>query len=85
MAIKPRFADQEGEATAEFAGDAINIRANVVEAGNVIAHRTTHTGRRAIFPKGLAEGPAPFTGGDARLGAGDRSRHDIAVAVRGAL
>ena len=41
-------------------------------------------GRRAVFAEDTAQGLAPFAGGDARLGAGDRRLHDVAAfACRG--
>src|SRR6516165_3761025 len=73
VAIEAWFPDEESEATAQLAGDAIYIRPNVVEAGDVVAHRAADTGRCAIFAESLAKGPAPFTGGDARFGTGDQA------------
>ena len=52
--------------------------ADVVEPVDVVAHGTADPGRRAVFAERLAQRPAPFAGGDAGLGAGDRGRHDVA-------
>ena len=41
-------------------------------------------GRRAVFAERLAQRKAPFAGGDAGFGAGDRGRHDVAAACAAA-
>ena len=41
-------------------------------------HYQKYAGGGAEFTEDLAQGFAPFTGGDARLGAGNRRFHDVA-------
>ena len=85
MAVEAGLADQERHSPPELARNAIDVGANVVEAADVVAHRLADAGRRAVFAEGFAQGPAPFAGGDAGFGAGDRRRHDVGAAGRGAL
>ena len=85
MAVEAGLADQERHAPAELARDAIDLGADVVEAADVVAHGVADAGRRAVFAERLAQRPAPFAGGDAGFGAGDRGRHDVGAAGRGAL
>src|SRR6185503_21100450 len=72
VAVEPGLADEERHSPPELARDAIDAGANVVKSTDVVAHRLTDTGRRAVFPEGFAQRPAPFAGGDAGFGAGDR-------------
>ena len=65
-----------------FLRHAIDVGADVVEPVHVVAHGAADAGRRAVFAERLAQRPAPFAGGDAGLGAGDRGRHDVAVLLR---
>src|SRR5690348_814041 len=85
VAVEAGLADEESHAPAEFLRDAVDIGADVVQTGDVVAHGAADAGRRAVFAEGLAQGPAPFAGRDAGLRAGDRGRHDVAAALRRAL
>src|SRR6185437_12898339 len=85
MAVETGLADQESHAAAELLRHAVDVGADVVEAGDVVAHGAADAGWRAVFAKGLAQRPAPFAGGDAGLRAVDRGRHDIAAALCSAL
>ena len=85
MAVEAGLADQERQPPAELARHAVDIGANVVEAVDVVAHGAADAGRRAVFAERLAQRPAPFAGGDAGFGAGDRGRHDVGAAGGGAL
>ena len=54
-------------------------------ASPVRGHGAADAGRRAIFAEDAAQRRAPFAGGDAGLGAGDRRLHDVAAFLGGAL
>ena len=79
MAVEAGLADEELDAPAELARHALDVGADLVEAcrPSVRAARAD-AGRRAILAEHLAQRRAPFAGGDAGLGAGDRGRHDVA-------
>ena len=85
MAVEPGLADQEGQAATELAGYPVDVGADVVEPADVVAHGAADAGRRAVFAERFAQRPAPFAGGDAGLGAGDRGWHYIAAAGGGAF
>src|SRR5262249_41965316 len=85
MAVEAGLGDQELDAPAELARDAVDVGADLVEALGIVAHGAADAGRRADFADRFAQREAPFAGGDAGLGAGDRGRHDVAVLARGAL
>jgi hypothetical protein len=84
MAVEAGLADQELQPFAEPARGGIDRGAHVVEAGGVVAHGAPDAGRRAVFAEDFPQGRAPLAGGDPRLGAGDRGRHDIRAVGGGA-
>src|SRR6187401_844108 len=67
MAVQSRLANEEREPATKFAGNAVDIGADVVEPGDVVAHRATNAGRRPVFAESLAQRPSPFAGCDARF------------------
>ena len=82
MAVEAGLADQEFQPPAELFRHAVDLGADVVEAFGVVAHGGADAGRRAVFAERRAQRKAPFAGGDAGFGAGDRRRHDVAAAFR---
>ena len=82
MAVEAGLADQEFQPPAEFFRHAVDFGADVVEALGIVAHGGADAGRRAVFAEGGAQRKAPFAGGDAGFGAGDRGRHDVAAGLR---
>ena len=82
MAVEPGLANQKLEPPAELFGDALDLGANVIEPFGVVAHCGADAGRRAIFAERSAQRGAPFAGGHAGFGAGDRGRHDVGAALR---
>src|SRR5262249_54085522 len=84
VAVEPGLADQEFHAAAELLRHAVDLGAQVVESGRVVAHAAADAGRRAILAEAVAQYRAPFAGGDAGLRAGDRGRHDVVARARGA-
>ena len=83
MAVEAGLADQEFQPPAELARHAVDVGAQVVEAHGLVARRAADAGRRAILAEAFTQREAPFAGGDAGFGAGDRGRHDVAVLLRG--
>ena len=81
MAIEAGLADQEFDGRAQARARALRQRRGrlrAIAADVAVITRLTPVGAR-YSPKTCAQGLAPFAGGDARLGAGDRGLHDVAA------
>src|ERR1051326_2833913 len=78
-ALAPGLCDPEFHGSPELLRPAVDLAAQIVEPDRVVAHAAPDAGRRAVFAKTPAQHRAPLAGGDARLRAGDRGRHDVAA------
>src|SRR5262249_52168487 len=83
VAVKPWFTDQDFRPPSELARHALNLSPQIVDALAVVARRARNAGRSAVFAEPLAQHFAPFAGGHAGFGAGDRRLHYIAARLRG--
>src|SRR5579883_1506369 len=83
MAVEAGLADQDLDAPTEPPRHRLDLATSRFEATVGDADRPRHPGRRAVLAEHRAQGLGPFAGRDARLGAGDRGRHDVAVFLGG--
>src|SRR5262249_6093593 len=79
MAVEAGLAHHESQPAPEPPRDAIDVRAQAVEALCRVAGGAADARGRAVFAVDLAQGRAPFAGGHARLRGFDRGRHDVAA------
>src|ERR1044072_9496372 len=59
MAVQPRLADEKRQSPAELAGNAVDVGAEIVEPGDVIAPGAPNASRRAVFAESLAQCRSP--------------------------
>src|SRR5689334_22144477 len=78
MPVEAWLADDELDAAAKPASERIDPLAHALDAGERSGRRPRHARGRTILAKDRAQARAPFAGGDAGLGAGDRRLHDVA-------
>ena len=84
MAIKPRFADQERKASAQFGADGVNGGSDRVESFGFVRYAARYASWAAVFTKDRAHLCGPFPGCHPCFGCGDRRGHDV-IAVFGRI
>ena len=77
MAVKAGLADEEFQPAAQFGRNGGDGVADRLQPFGAVRRVARNAGGGAVFAKGGAHHGAPFAGGDAGLGGGDRGGHDV--------
>ena len=81
---RPGLPTRNLSAPPEPAAGRLDRRADLGEIARGRGRGLADAGRRAVLAEHLAQRRAPFAGGDAGLGGGDRGRHDVVARPRAA-